>query len=172
MNSWPYVADRPTRNGEPEAASPAPAGPKEAAAATVSPTTASFEARDHHDRRDHHDPTEAIPGGAMRAGVAAAMPALDTDDEASALAPPPAESPSPGGRTGGRTAGSVPQADGGFTRALPVIAVGVIVAVLAVGVAWVVMFGEDPAEQRQPASTTSAAPPSDNLSNGAGQLRA
>jgi serine/threonine protein kinase len=169
MNSWPYVADRPTRNGETAAAaSPAPAGPKEPAVTSVAPTATPFAARDQRDHRDRHDATEAIPGGAMRAGVAAAMPALDTDDEEAALAPAPAES-SPAGRTGGRTAGSVPQADGGFTRALPVIAVGVIVAVLAVGVAWVVMFGEDPAEQgRTGNSSTSAAPSTDNLSNDAG----
>jgi hypothetical protein len=104
----------------------------------------------------------------MRAGVAAALPALDADDEEPAQAKAPAGAPS-AGRTGGRTAGSVPQTDGGFTRALPVIAVGVIVAVLAVGVAWVVMFGEDPAEQGQTGnSSTSEAPPTDNLSNESG----
>jgi hypothetical protein len=39
-----------------------------------------------------------------------------------------------------------------------VIAVGVIVAVLTLGVAWVVMFGEDPGESAN-RSTTSAPPP-------------
>jgi serine/threonine protein kinase len=160
--AWPYVADRPTRNGSPAAAaSPtAPAVPKETAAATVSPTAASFEGRDRYER---HDATEAIPAGAMRASVAAALPAADTDDD-EAPAPAPTEA-----RGGGRTAGSVPESATGLTRALPVLAVGACTAVLAVGVAWVVMFGEDPGEQAQSGnSSTSAAPSTDNLSGDTG----
>jgi hypothetical protein len=46
-------------------------------------------------------------------------------------------------------------------RALPVIAIGVIVAVLTLGVAWVVMFGEDPGESANQADTT--IPPPEEL---------
>jgi hypothetical protein len=98
-----------------------------------------------------HDRHGADPGGRAASAVAAppapvpvaaAVPD-DEGDSSGGIAPvPPAET----------------AAEMGMARALPVIAVGVIVAVLTLGVAWVVMFGEDPGESANQ-STTSAPPP-------------
>jgi hypothetical protein len=131
-NEWPYVADRPARGAAPEAA-----------AAPVVPL--------HDDRdRPRHDPV--VDAGHDRVAGSRHDARHDHDAEAEADA-----DISSGDRPAAAVAAPA-ASETGVARALPVIAVGVIVAVLAVGVAWVVMFGEDPGESANQ-STTSAPPP-------------
>jgi len=132
-NEWPYVADRP-RGAPPEDVAPV------------------IQLRDDHDRPQHG--AVADPGPRL---------VRDHDDGYAVGAEPAGHDPS-GDRLAATPAPAVAEdAGAGVARALPVIAVGVIVAVLTLGVAWVVMFGEDPGESAN-RSTTSAPPP--------GELRA
>jgi hypothetical protein len=141
-NEWPYVADRPARGATASAGAAVDAAP-----APVVPL---------HEGHDHGTPagTDLGSGGWAPSPTLTPVPVIDGGDHAS----------------GDPAAGAAPvETHAGVARALPVIAVGVIVAVLTLGVAWVVMFGEDPGESANQ-STTSAPPPGELQGDtGAGQ---
>ncbi|HEV7758252.1 MAG TPA: hypothetical protein VGO78_04665, partial [Acidimicrobiales bacterium] len=138
--AWPYVADRPSRsNGDGEDH----ADHTELAAVQAAPAPAPV----HDDRGRDHD------------GFAGHEAAADRGHDSGDWMPSPAPADDdPGGDHSAVITDETADPNMGVARALPVIAIGVIVAVLALGVAWVVMFGEDPGEQAAQSSTSAPLP--------------
>jgi serine/threonine protein kinase len=146
--AWPYVADRPSRNGD---------GPDhtDLAALPAAPASAPVDddrGREHDRDRVRHDEHD---------GFADHEAPADRGPDSGGWAPSSAPADEASGDASPAVTDETTDPNMGVARALPVIAVGVIVAVLALGVAWVVMFGEDPGEQASQASTS--APPPEEL---------